>query len=71
MGQGHLEREATERIVQGYKTGEKYTPEFARRTRVETILPDSKVNVLIEALKSDANIQGRVFVFDVPESQDL
>ena len=71
MGQGHLEREATERIVQGYKTGEKYTPEFARRTRVETIVPDSKANVLIEALKSDANIQGRVFVFDVPESQDL
>ena len=71
MGQGHLEREATERIVQGYKTGEKYTPEFARRTRIETIVPDSKANLLVEALKSDANIQGRVFIFDMPESHDL
>ncbi len=25
MGQGHLDRESTSRIVQGYKTGEKYT----------------------------------------------
>ena len=71
MGQGHLEREATERIVQGYKTGEKYTPEFARRTRIETIVPDSKANLLIEALKNDANIQGRVFIFDMPEAHDL
>jgi nitrogen regulatory protein P-II 1 len=71
MGQGHLEREATERIVQGYKTGEKYTPEFARRTRIETIIPDSKENTIVEALKADANIQGRVFIYDVAESQDL
>ncbi len=71
MGQGHLEREATERIVQGYKTGEKYTPEFARRTRIETIIPDSKANTVVEALKADANIQGRVFIYDVAESQDL
>src|SRR5690606_41790233 len=42
MGQGPLDREATERIVQGYKTGEKYTPEFARRTRIETIVDDDK-----------------------------
>jgi nitrogen regulatory protein P-II 1 len=71
MGQGHLEREATERIVQGYKTGEKYTPEFARRTRIETIISDSKANTVVEALKADANIQGRVFIYDVAESQDL
>ena len=71
MGQGHLEREATERIVQGYKTGEKYTPEFARRTRIETIISDSKASTVVEALKADANIQGRVFIYDVAESQDL
>lgn len=71
MGQGHLEREATERIVQGYKTGEKYTPEFARGPRIETIVPESKVALLVEALKSDANIHGRVFIYDMPEAHDL
>ncbi len=71
MGQGHLEREATERIVQGYKTGEKYTPEFARRTRIETIVPDSKASSLVEALKSDPDIQGRVFIYEMPETYDL
>jgi len=71
MGQGPLDREATERIVQGYKTGEKYTPEFARRTRIETIVSDSKANSIIEALKGNANIHGKIFIFDVSESHDL
>ena len=72
MGQGHLEREAKERIVQGYKTGERYTPEFVRRTRVETIvIDDSKANAIVEALKAHPDIHGRVFVYDVPDSQTL
>lgn len=65
MGQGHLDREATERIVQGYKTGEKYTPEFARRTRIETIVDDAKANSVIEALKAESDIHGKVFAFDI------
>ncbi|VFJ15369.1 P-II family nitrogen regulator [Candidatus Nitrosocosmicus franklandus] len=71
MGQGHLDREATERIVQGYKTGEKYTPEFARRTRIETIVDDDKANSIIEALKAEGDIHGKVFTFDVTESHEL
>lgn len=71
MGQGPLDREATERIVQGYKTGEKYTPEFARRTRIETIVDDAVANTIITALKGDSNIHGKIFTFDVAESHDL
>jgi nitrogen regulatory protein PII len=71
MGQGHLDSEFIDRNVQGYKTGEKYTPEFARRIRIKTVVSDSKVNLIIEALNNDANIHGRTFIFDVPESQDL
>jgi nitrogen regulatory protein PII len=71
MGQGPLDREATERIVQGYKTGEKYTPEFARRTRVETIVDDTKASAIIAAIKSDNNIHGKIFTFDITESHDL
>lgn len=71
MGQGPLDREATERIVQGYKTGEKYTPEFARRTRIETIVDDARANTILNALKGDSSIHGKVFTFDITESHDL
>lgn len=71
MGQGPLDREATERIVQGYKTGEKYTPEFARRTRIETIVDEAKAELIINALKKDNSIKGKVFTFTVAESHDL
>lgn len=71
MGQGPLDREATERIVQGYKTEEKYTPEFARRTRIETIVDDAKASAIITAIKSDNNIHGKIFTFDITESHDL
>lgn len=70
-GQGPLDRETTERIVQGYKTGEKYTPEFARRTRIETIVDDAKASVIIEALKNDNSVHGKIFTFEVKESYDL
>ncbi len=71
MGQGSLERESSERIVQGYETQEKFIPEFARRTRVETIVPDNKVDKIISAIKKDENVKGKIFVFDVLESHDL
>ncbi|MGE0389603.1 MAG: P-II family nitrogen regulator [Candidatus Nitrosocosmicus sp.] len=71
MGQGPLDREATERIVQGYKTGEKYTPEFARRTRIETIVDDDRANTIISALKANTDIHGKIFTFDITESHDL
>lgn len=71
MGQGPLDREATERIVQGYKTGEKFTPEFARRTRIETIVDDSKAAIIIDTLKKDSNIKGKIFAYAITESHDL
>ena len=71
MGQGPLDREVTERTVQGYRTGEKYSPEFARRTRIETIVDDVKATSIIEALKGDSTIHGIMFTFDVTESHDL
>ena len=51
MSMGSIEREPSERIVQGYKTKEMLVPEFARRIRVETIVPDTKVKEVIDAIK--------------------
>ena len=64
MGQGEL------RPIE-YKTQEKYVPAFARRTRVETIVPDSKVNEIIESIKKSGSFQGKIFICDISESFDI
>jgi nitrogen regulatory protein P-II 1 len=71
MGQGKLKRDVSEKIVQGYRTNEKFIPEFARRTKVETIVPDTKVEEIVNAIKQDSSIKGKIFINDVLESQDL
>src|SRR3978361_1841687 len=68
MGRGSIEREPSERIVQGYRTNETFVPEFARRIRVETIVPDAKVKEIIDAVKQDGSIKGKIFITDVLES---
>ncbi len=70
MGQGELERKFNERPIE-YKTQEKYVPGFARRTRVETIVPDSKVNEIIESIKKSGSFQGKIFICDITESFDI
>ena len=70
MGQGELERKFNERPIE-YKTQEKYVPAFARRTRVETIVPDSKVNEIIESIKKSGTFQGKIFICDISESLDI
>ena len=70
MGRGPLKRDPSERIVQGYKTGEKYVPDFVQRTRIETIVSDSAVDNIIESIKKE-NIKGKIFIFDVQDSINL
>jgi nitrogen regulatory protein P-II 1 len=70
MGQGELERKFNERPIE-YKTQEKYVPGFARRTRVETIVPDSKVNEIIDSIKKSGSFQGKIFICDISESFDI
>lgn len=71
VGQGKLERKFSERKVKEYITQEKFVPPFARRTRVETIVPDDKVNTLINAIKQSGTFQGKIFISDVLESHDI
>jgi nitrogen regulatory protein P-II 1 len=71
MGRGKLERNVSEKIVQGYRTEEKFIPEFVRRTKVEVIVPDVKVEEIINAIKQDASIKGKIVISDIVETQDL
>ena len=59
MGMGSIKREPSERIVQGYRTKEMFVPEFARRIRVETIVPDTKVKEVIDGNQTRWNYQGK------------
>lgn len=70
-GQGKLDREPKERIVQGYRTGEKFIPDFETRVRIESIVSDPVCNNIINALKNEGTIKGKIFVYDISESYDL
>lgn len=70
-GQGKLDREPKEMIVQGYRTGEKFIPDFETRVRIETVVSESICNDIIDALKREGKIKGKVFAFDISESYDL
>ena len=59
VGQGKLEKKFSERNVKEFITQEKFVPPFARRTRVETIVPDSKVDKIIDAIKKSGTIKGK------------
>jgi nitrogen regulatory protein P-II 1 len=71
VGQGKLEKKFSEIKIKEYVTQEKFVPPFAGRTRVETIVPDDKVDKIINAIKESGTFQGRIFICDVLESHDI
>lgn len=71
QGRGKLDRETEERTLEGYRTGKKYTPDFAARLRVESIVTDSTYADVMTRIRQDKSIKGKVFVYNVEESLDL
>ena len=62
MGQGKLERSASERIVQGYRTNEMFIPEFVKRTKVEVIVLDEEIQDITNSIKNDQTVKGKLVV---------
>ena len=71
MGQGKLERNIAEKIVQGYRTQEKFTPEFSRRIQIETIVSDAKAEEILATIQQNGSIKGKIAISDVIEIKDL
>jgi nitrogen regulatory protein P-II 1 len=71
MGQGNLERKISEKIVQGYRTQEKFIPEFSRRIQVETIVSDAKAEEILATIQKNGSIKGKISVSNVLELKDL
>jgi len=63
------------RGARAYQTGRRITPEFEKRSKIETFVPDSSakeiVDELISCFGSDAEPRGMVFVKDVTEAYEI
>ena len=76
-GAGRTKRDAMPEIVQSYMTGRTTTPDYARRTKVETIVPDSAVNQIVDDISNSLSQHagkephGMIFVRDVFDAYEI
>ena len=58
-----------------YQTGRRITPEFEKRSKIETFVPDSSVKEIVDELissfGSDSEPSGMVFVKEVVEAYEI
>ena len=66
---GHTKRKEVPEMVRMYQTGRMVTPEHEKRTKVETLVPDSKVDTivqeLVKSIGSESEPGGLCFVTEV------
>jgi nitrogen regulatory protein PII len=72
---GHTKRKEIPEMVRSYQTGRMVTPETEKRTKVETLVPDSLadsiVQELVKSIGSESEPGGLVFVTDVSNAHLL
>lgn len=74
-GRGRAERKEVEVLVAGYKTGERYVPEFGSRTLITVVVPDSMEKPIIDDILSRLSTgqasDGKIFVKSLTEAYDI
>jgi nitrogen regulatory protein P-II 1 len=74
-GRGRTKHAEVQEMVRSYMTGRKITPEFVKRTKVETFVTDSSAKEIVEDLitnlGSESNPRGMVFVKEVSNAYEL
>jgi nitrogen regulatory protein P-II 1 len=74
-GAGRAKREAVPEMVRSYMTGRTITPDYVKRTKVETIVPDSSMNQIVNDLLNNLNpgkeAHGMIFVKDVSDAYEI
>jgi len=72
---GRTKREEVPEMVRFYMTGRKVTPDFVRRTKVETFVTDSAAKEIVEDMinniGSETDPRGVVFVKEVSSAYEL
>ena len=70
-GKGKTPHEPVPELVRMYHYGKKVTPEYVTRVHLATVVPDSKVRLIIDDLLELKPMRGKVFVRDILEAYDL
>jgi nitrogen regulatory protein P-II 1 len=75
-GAGRAKREAVPEMVRSYMTGRTITPDYVKRTKVETIVPDSAMNQIVDDLLNNlshgkAEAHGMIFTKDVSDAYEI
>jgi nitrogen regulatory protein PII len=64
-------------MVRSYMTGIRIVPEYAKRTKVETIVPDSVVNQIVDDIldslgqHAGKEAHGMIFIKDVSDACEI
>ena len=77
-GAGRMKRDAIPEMVRSYMTGRTVTPDYVKRTKVETIVPDSKMNQIVDDISDrlsqhagDDEAHGMIFVKNVSDAYEI
>ena len=74
-GRGRIERDQIPEMVRSYMTGRKVTPEFVKRTKIETVVTDSAAKEIIgeitNSIGSESDPHGMIFVKDVSSAHEI
>ena len=76
-GAGRTKREAVPEMVRAYMTGRTITPDYAKRTKVETIVSDSAVNQIVDDIsksldqRAKGEAHGMIFIKEVSDAYEL
>ena len=77
-GAGRMKREALPEIVHFYMTGKKTTPDYVKRTKVETIVSDAAVNQIVDDISDSLSqhagkdeAHGMIFVKNVSDAYEI
>ena len=74
-GAGRAKRHAIPEMVRSYMTGRTVTPDYVKRTKVETIVPDPSMNHIVEDVLNNLNpgkeAHGMIFIKDVTDAYEI
>jgi len=76
-GAGRVKREAVPEMVRAYMTGRIITPDYVRRTKVETIVSDSAMNQIVDDISTSlgqhagGEAHGMIFIKDVSDAYEI
>ena len=76
-GAGRMQREALPEIVHSYMTGKTTIPDYAKRIKVETIVPDTTMKQIVDDISdslsqhAEKESHGMIFVKNVSDAYEI